>query len=139
VGDPHTLADDERLAAVAELGDRLMAAIGRQVPALPVSLVAMALRQAGPDGLDALSLKARVEGLIDALEAGGAHVHVPRSDRDYAVTAGMRMLELRHIVKLSEDGFYRVAPGEQDIVAYYANSIAHLLPTKVQSRQNNRR
>ena len=47
-------------------------------------------------------------------------------DRDYAVGAGLAMLKLRHLVS-EEDGLYRGAPGESALLAYYANSIAHLL------------
>jgi hypothetical protein len=37
------------------------------------------------------------------------------------------MLVLRHIIE-ETNGLYSVAEGERDILAYYANSIAHLLP-----------
>lgn len=127
VADISNIGEDERLAAISELGDELMEAIGRQIPALPVSLVSLVLLDAGDERIDLLSLKARVDQLIDRLENAGSHVYVPRADRDYAVTAGLRMLELRHIVLLDEDGFYRIADGEKTVVAYYANAIAHLI------------
>ena len=50
---------------------------------------------------------------------------MPRTDRDYALTVGLRMLTLRHLV-LEEQGLYRVNAAEMPVVAYYANSIAHL-------------
>lgn len=123
--DPRAMGEAERTALVEALGARLMQAVGRVVPALPVSLVATALLRAGRDGLDLLSLKADVDREIDRLEAAGAHVHVPRADRDYAVSAGLRMLVMRHIVA-EREGVYTITPGEQTIVAYYANAIAHL-------------
>jgi glycerol-3-phosphate O-acyltransferase len=61
------------------------------------------------------------------LEADGAHVHIPRADRDYAVSAGLRMLILRHMVDESELGLYRANMKERLLLQYYANSIAHLL------------
>ena len=72
-----------------------------------------------------LSLKGRVDMMIDLLEKKGAHVHVPRRDRDYAVTAGLRMLVSRHLVDEDAAGFFRIAKGEERVIAYYANSIAH--------------
>jgi glycerol-3-phosphate O-acyltransferase len=110
---------------IASLGDELMARIGSVIPAMPVSLVAHVLREAGDSGLDMLSLKAGVDRIIDNLLQKGVHVHVPRADRDYAVTAGLRMFVLRHLVEESVDGIYRVVKGEEPMVAYYANSLAH--------------
>ncbi len=53
-------------------------------------------------------------------------MYVPRSDRDYALTVGLRMLQLRRLV-LQQDGLYRAHPQELPVLAYYANSIAHLV------------
>jgi glycerol-3-phosphate O-acyltransferase len=52
---------------------------------------------------------------------------VPRSDWDYAVSAGLRMLVQRHLV-VATDGLYRAREDESPLLRYYANSIAHLLP-----------
>lgn len=122
--DPRRGTEAEKAAAIEALGERLMAGIAEVIPVLPVPLVALALQETPPP--DALELKARVGALIDRFEAKGAHVHVPRADRDYAVNAGLRMLELRHIVTSGEDGLIHIAPGEERLVAYYANAIAHL-------------
>lgn len=132
--DPRRLDEAARGPLVEALGEELMAAIGRMVPVLPVSLVATALAEAGAGGLDLLALKARVGAAIDRLAAAGAHVHVPRDDRDYAVTAGLRMLVLRHIVT-ERDGIYAVTPGEERMISYYANAIAHLLPPAPPARR----
>lgn len=126
-GDLHGADEARRNAVVEALGTRLMSEIARVVPALPVPLVAHALIGAGVSGLDELALKARVGELIDRLVERGGHVHIPRADRDYAVTAGLRMLELRHIAVSDTAGVWRVAAGEKVLAAYYANSIAHLL------------
>lgn len=39
------------------------------------------------------------------------------------------MLTLRHVVDQA-DGLYTPRPEEARLIAYYANSIAHLLPAK---------
>ena len=70
-------------------------------------------------------MKGKVDALIDRLEAKGAHVHIPRRDRDYAVTAGLRSLASRHIVGEDAGGLFRIAKGEERLVAYYANAVAH--------------
>ena len=76
--------------------------------------------------LDLLEIKRRTQTLIDRLEQRGAYVHIPRADRDYAVTVGTRMLALRHFVTESE-GLYRATEGERDMLRYYANAIDHFL------------
>jgi glycerol-3-phosphate O-acyltransferase len=92
---------------------------------LPVPLVASVMLREPQRALSELELKVAVNGLIEQVEARGAHVYVPRTDRDYALTVGLRMLTLRHLV-LEEGGLYRINPGELAVLNYYANSIAHL-------------
>src|SRR2546430_4608275 len=82
-----------------------MEKVGEVVPALPVSLVATVMLGAAKS-LSALELKGEIEILIRRLIATGAHIHIPRSDQDYAIEVGLRMLLLRHFVE-EEDGLYR--------------------------------
>jgi glycerol-3-phosphate O-acyltransferase len=117
---------DERHTAVESLGGELMRAVGAVVPVVPVSLVATVfVRDATP--LSELELKARVRDLMQELRMTDARVYIPRRDMDYAVTVGLRMLTLRHLVR-EHDGLFTAAPDELQVLAYYANSIAHLLP-----------
>jgi glycerol-3-phosphate O-acyltransferase len=123
--DFRDLDRDERFARVEELGREVMAQIARVVPAVPVSLVATAfLRRAGRPWSE-LELKGAVLELMRELESRGAHVYVPRGDQDYAITVGLRMLTLRHLV-VANGGLYAADPAELPLLAYYANSIAHL-------------
>jgi glycerol-3-phosphate O-acyltransferase len=124
--DFRVLDDAARRAAVAQVGSELMAGIGRIVPVLPVPLVASVFVREPARAWSALELKAQVLALIELAEARGAHVYVPRTDRDYALSVGLRMLTLRHLVTEC-DGLYSVNPTELKVLAYYANSIAHLL------------
>ena len=103
-----------------------MADVGQLIPVLPVSLVCMVREDTGDEKLERLALKARVDALIDRLLAAGAHVHVPRADRDYEVTVGLRMLTLRRIVTEDDDGLLHITPGDRGLVSYYANAIRHL-------------
>lgn len=126
--DFRNMTREERAAPMAALGDELMRAVGSVVPVVPVSLLATVLLQEGGRPLDRLEVKARVQELIDELERAGAHVYIPRHDREYAMEVGLRMLTLRHLVE-ERDGLLTPHPEELPVLNYYANSIAHLLPT----------
>jgi glycerol-3-phosphate O-acyltransferase len=121
--DLATAARETRFAAVEELAKDLMARIARVIPVLPVSLVASALVDEPERAWSELELKSDVLARWRSLEAEGAYVHVPRGDQDYAVSIGLRMLTLRHLVT-AEGGLYRPAPGEIPLLRYYANAIA---------------
>ena len=123
--DFRALGSDARFDAVERLGDELLDAIAAAIPVLPVSLVAAVVTRQ-PEAMSALEIKARAQSLIDELERRGAYVHIPRADRDYAVTVGLRMLTLRHFVE-ETDGLYRARENERDMLRYYANAIAHFL------------
>lgn len=114
----------EQRGVVAErLVGRLMADVGAVMPLTPVSVVALALVEAGSDGLDEAALAARVQALLDEAATRGGRPYIPRRDLAYFFEVGLRMLTLRHLASL-EAGRYRIVPGEERIVAYYANSIA---------------
>ena len=109
-----------------QLAQHLMAAVGRVVPVLPVSLVARVfIDAASPDGLEEAEINTRSLALQRRFEGLGAHVYVPRSDPEYSVLVGLRMLTLRNLV-LEQDGRYRANPAELGLLRYYANAIAHL-------------
>jgi len=78
----------------------------------------------GGDWLSELEVKSRSFELMGKMEKNGAHTYIPRQDRDYAVSTGLRMLTLRHLVK-EKDGLYRMNQSEGNLLRYYANSIKH--------------
>ncbi len=122
----EALPKEERQAEVARLGRHLMAEVGSLVPVLPVPLAATVLLREPQAPLSEAELRAGVHDLVRRLEARGARIYVPRHDWNYAVGAGLRMLTLRHLVD-ERDGLYSARPGEEPLLRYYANSIAHLL------------
>jgi len=132
--DFRRLSKEDRFARIGELARRVMDEIGRLVPVLPVPLVATVFAHNPGRGLAELEIKAEAEQLIEALEAQGAKIHMPRADRDYALSAGLEMLTLRHVVD-EADGLYTVRADEARLIGYYANSIAHLLPHSAVHRQ----
>jgi len=112
----------------ATLGEHLMERVGEVVPVLPVPLVATILASADAP-LTRLEIKARGFSLLAQLRAAGAYIHLPRDDEDYAIDAGLRMLTSRHLVSETQ-GKFSVAADCQVLVAYYANSIEHLVQAK---------
>jgi len=105
------------------LARTLMARVRAVVPVLPVPVVAAVMLEA--DGRTEEEVAGRFSELVADMTAHGAHVHMPRSDMRYAVKVGLRLLEMRHILR-NEGGRYMVNPADRPILRYYANSIAHL-------------
>jgi glycerol-3-phosphate O-acyltransferase len=93
---------------------------------LPVPLIATVFVAHPQRAMSELELKVKVERLLERLEAAGARVYVPRGDFDYALSVGLRMLRLRRLVE-EKEGLFRTREDELPLLAYYANSIAHLL------------
>ena len=123
--DFHRLSHEARRQAMGLLGNHLMDAVGKIIPVLPVPLIATVFVRRGDQAISELELKAKVERLVEQLQARGAHVYVPRKDFDYAINVGLRMLRLRRLVG-ERDGLYFAQSEETAILRYYANSIAHL-------------
>lgn len=120
---------EARIGHVTHLAEDLMDKVARVIPVLPVSLVAAVFRRAGPDAaLGELALKAAAYDVMQRLDGQGALTYIPRADRDYAVTVGLRMLKLRHAVDEGEDGLWRVRAENRPLLDFYANAIEHLLP-----------
>ncbi|MWD26749.1 glycerol-3-phosphate acyltransferase [Aquicoccus sp. SCR17] len=127
-GDPLTLSDfleghppDEKLTE--DLAQELMTRIGAVVPVVAVPLVCSVL-SAGPMRRDAL--EAEVGRRLDLL---GRASRVSAKDR---VERALVLLRSRHIVETGPaDGGseeIRIRPGQEELVRFYANSVAHLLP-----------
>jgi len=120
--DFRRLGDDEFRRQVERLGGELMDSIGCVIPVLPVSLVSTVLLESTDRSLSGLELKAAVINLMEELKTAGARVYIPRQDREYAVTVGLRMLTLRRIVT-AQNGMYIAKPEELDMLRYYSNAI----------------
>lgn len=122
--DFRALDPASRQAAVESLGQSLFGAVAQSVPVTPVAVVATVFEENPVEAMSELEIKARSQRLIEALEQDQAYVHIPHADRDYAVTVGLRMLTLRHLVT-SAERMYRARDDARELLAYYANSIAH--------------
>jgi glycerol-3-phosphate O-acyltransferase len=103
-----------------------MASIKQVIPVLPISLVAMVMRQSGDQGLSAFEVEAHVNQLIEKLQDDEVPVYIASRSRVQTILDGLNMLKLRHLV-VESDGIYKVVPEEYDVLSYYANSIVHWL------------
>ncbi|MDP6830609.1 MAG: 1-acyl-sn-glycerol-3-phosphate acyltransferase [Alphaproteobacteria bacterium] len=121
----HGISDAEaRHESVEALGRHLMQRVGQVVPVLPVSLIATVFARRGDEPISELDLKVAAHALQTELEARKARIYVPHADTDYALSVGLRMLTLRHLV-VEKDGLFAPGPGEMPMLEYYANAIAH--------------
>ncbi len=120
------MGKETRIKKVKNLVSELMEEVAKLIPVVPVSVVSYVFAKNPDKSLSQIEIKAMVQSLIDRLEKSGAHVYIPRSDRDYAVEVGLRMLTLRHLV-LEENNLYCASPEEVKLLNYYANSIEHLV------------
>jgi glycerol-3-phosphate O-acyltransferase len=123
--DLRALPEEQRFAEIEQLGQCLMREVGHVVPALPVSLVSTALLVAGERGLSAPQLDEAVLDLMRRLKSAGAYVLIPGHGQQVG-RVGLKMLMQRHLVA-KEAGVYRLNRGATALLAFYANSIAHLL------------
>ncbi len=127
--DFRTLADDRVHEEVQTLGTHLMEAVGKVVPALPVSMVALAILKTKKEVITKFEIIGETFNIIKTIQSQDAHVHIPREDQEYAVETGLRMLKMRKII-IEENGSYRINPDEKILLNYYANAIIHLVKIK---------
>jgi glycerol-3-phosphate O-acyltransferase len=121
--DFRRLARTERFAAVSRLAESLMAHIRREVPVLPVPLVAAVFKAHPQKWMMAAEIERRAGAMLDEVARCGIRIYQPGRDRlpHYVAGALHLMLTRRFIEK--EGGRYRLNAAVEDIIHYYANSI----------------
>lgn len=107
-------------ASTETLAADLMGRIRAAVPILPVPLVAAALVRAG-GALPAPDLEAGVAGLVAEARAKGANLHLPGASAEGSVRFATEAL-VRHGIVLREGDGFRIAPGQEAMLGYYAAS-----------------
>lgn len=105
------------------LARELMQRISAIVPVLPVPMIAAVLLRHGP--LSRAAIEHRLEDLIAAVPL--AHVHLPKENLSYAAGMALNILQRRGLI-IETGGQIAPAADRQDLLAFYANSIRHLLP-----------
>ncbi|MEW6262964.1 MAG: 1-acyl-sn-glycerol-3-phosphate acyltransferase [Thermodesulfobacteriota bacterium] len=102
----------------------LMAAMEKNIPVLPLPLVAAVLLEAGGEPLSVFEIKARVHYLIENIRTRGAPIFFPREEYDEVLTEVLDTLKLRRLA-LEREGLFQADPAQHDLLKYYANSIEH--------------
>lgn len=127
--DLKKIDSEERIRHVSGLAEDLMDHVARVIPVLPVSLVSAVFHatRAG-EHMGELAIKAAAHDVMAELDDRGALIYIPRADRDYAISVGLRMLKLRHVVDVDDDGVWTVREENRPLLDFYANAILHLLP-----------
>jgi len=126
--DRNANTSDAPLTDVSDLADDLQKRIGEIIPILPVAVVATAIVN-NPMPMKTEQLKQHFLNLLAQFEKTGHKIYIPRSDKDYAFTVGLRMFTLRRMLVESE-GFLAMNAQDSNLIAYYANSISHLTQPK---------
>jgi glycerol-3-phosphate O-acyltransferase len=112
-----------------DLATELLNRIGSAVPVLPVPMAAWLLLQHGPMRAEVLSHRMTAlrdqMGLRDQMAPASVHHHsaVLSSGAESAV----HILLMRGLIA-RKDGLLTPVSAKRDLLAYYANSIAHLVP-----------
>jgi glycerol-3-phosphate O-acyltransferase len=124
------LERSDRLANVQTLADDVMRKVGELMPIPPVALACAALETFPSEYVPRDQLLERMADMRDMLAEHGAVV--VRRDSEIAETfeRAYRMLRMRRIVAPHEAG-YLVLPKGRPLIAYYANSIRHLVDAYV--------
>ncbi len=121
-GKPLSMREARLEGDVDALSLQLMARISDAIPVLAVPLIATALlnRQSLPEG----EMLAAVRGLMAKVPAQNRAVE----DADLAaeVERGLIGLQRRDVIAL-EDGIWRIKGQHEDLLRYYANSVAQFL------------
>lgn len=121
-GAPLSLRDFATLhdGATQALGAELMARIAGAIPVSPVPLVCRALLGGAQSQAD---IAARIGADLDAMPKNLSH---PKRDGVQLAEDGLAILRRRGLVNSSDTVV--ISKGEDNVIAYYANSIAHHFP-----------
>jgi glycerol-3-phosphate O-acyltransferase len=118
------LPKEERLPRLKELADEVMRRIAGIMPVTPVPLAATALLRHAGERLSRAEWESGLDRLREGLRGAGAHVVGEERTSAEILDRALVMLTLRRVVFAEADGF-RVDHAQDELLRYYANSIAH--------------
>jgi glycerol-3-phosphate O-acyltransferase len=122
------LPREERLPRLKELADEVMGHLAAIMPVTPVPLAATALLSHPSDHITRGEWEEILDGLRTTLRNAGAHVVGEEKTSSEILDRALIMLTLRRVVHPEGNGF-RVDRGQDPLLRYYANSIAHFFET----------
>ncbi len=117
------LSRPERFPVVAQLGRMLMDRIRREVPVLPVPVLAAVFKTHAGEWLTATEIERKASTLLEKIERGGVRIYRPGRNRmPHYVAGALSLMRTRHFIA-EEGGRYRMNTEVADVIAYYANSV----------------
>jgi len=122
--DFSTLPSEQRFEQVGRLSETIMANISSVIPIMPVALMCETLIRYRDEWKSELELKSRCVERLAELEAEGAPVEIASSAVESVLGSALSILLGRGLVE-EKGNLYRMCSTENDIMNYYANSIAH--------------
>jgi glycerol-3-phosphate O-acyltransferase len=118
------LPREQRLPRLKELADEVMARIGSVMPVTAVALASAALLQQEGMEISRAAWEASMDGLRARLRGAGAPVIGEERSSGEILERALVMLTMRRVVAPAGAGF-RIDRGQDPLLRYYANSIAH--------------
>jgi len=125
--DYRKLDKPERFKCVEQLAEDIMTEIRKVVPVLGVPVIANVLCRADRP-MTELEIKAEAQQLLLDLAKSGAHIAIPEGEEDAIIDKGFEALFKRQLINTESDGLIAAISENQDLLRYYANSIAHFPP-----------
>ena len=121
--DFQKLSRQERFPAVAQLARLLMENIRREVPVLPVPVLAAVFKAHAAEWLTASEIEMKAIGLLEEIERNGVKIYRPGRNRmPHYVAGALSLMQMRHFIS-EKDGSYRMNTDVADVIDYYANSV----------------
>lgn len=124
-GTPISLKEhmkDNHADVIDALGQRLMQAVGKTVPVLPVPLISHLLQKAGGKMTED-DLRSAYTAQAGAFEAAHINQSLPRHGDSYTLRSALRLLEARGMIE-RESGVVSTTGKFAELWPYYADSIA---------------
>jgi glycerol-3-phosphate O-acyltransferase len=118
------LDDEQRFAQIEGLAQQLMDQVADVIPILPIALLCEVLLDNASTAQSELELKASAMARMLELQTAGAPIDISIPAFESVMTSAVAMLRGREFIE-EIDGLYRVSEDSQNVIAYYANSIAH--------------
>lgn len=116
----------DRLPLVQQFCDDVLQRIGTIIPVTPVPLACAALASFDADYVTRAALLERMAAMRDVLREFNARVLQADRDIEETFERAYRMLRMRRVIARTGAGFL-ILPKGRPLIAYYANSIVHLL------------
>ncbi len=114
----------ERKPIMDGVAQRLLEAVGKQVPVTPVAVVAWCWTQMKSQSVDRLALRQKALETMAWAAEQNLPLYMARGNFQRIFEMGLRVLTLRGILIADADTL-KADPAKAPLLSYYANSIAH--------------